>query len=493
MQEAANITTIDGSGGDDGIDCFRGEIDGEITIFQHKYHTGRLEYTQKRQISDSLDRAQEEHSGLEKWILLIATEFTPTEHEWFQEEIVSPNSGIDIEYWNKPKIENRLIQYDFLIERYFNESLFATGKKIDDAFDFMSGDPVDKVVGAGDMLRDLKEKYSHLGVEFNYNSEEGKYEAFFNPEFDIEISAEMDINEEKAEKLQDGEEVELSKDEVEELDISPGIFDVESDEIDSILIQPSYKSIEKDLRIEIPSSGFQKGLTFTVEDLSDDGIKIRSKNDLFDLYIMTHDESSEGEIGYETDLINEPIHRIAEFIEFLNQLEESDNFLIRDSETDEIIFRAGGEMIAIPEELELVEIFTNNLYDIEAYTGKSFIMTEDWDEEDISNARIVRDLLVDGEADVSWSSFEFTVPSSNAHQLLDIYDKEGTLTDAQIKMEEYRLPILEEEVEFEMVTVELPSSDLKNRDTIEDQLEKGEPVKLEFTPEDSAVMKNGSQ
>jgi hypothetical protein len=33
MEEAESVRTIDGSGGDDGIDCFKGQTQGNITIF----------------------------------------------------------------------------------------------------------------------------------------------------------------------------------------------------------------------------------------------------------------------------------------------------------------------------------------------------------------------------------------------------------------------------------------------------------------------------
>lgn len=47
MEEAESVRTVDGSGGDDGIDCFKGQTQGIITIFQHKFFTGRLNHSRE--------------------------------------------------------------------------------------------------------------------------------------------------------------------------------------------------------------------------------------------------------------------------------------------------------------------------------------------------------------------------------------------------------------------------------------------------------------
>ena len=51
--EIEDVKLIEGSGGDKGVDGFRGEISGGVEIYQHKFFTHALKSSQKSQIKDS--------------------------------------------------------------------------------------------------------------------------------------------------------------------------------------------------------------------------------------------------------------------------------------------------------------------------------------------------------------------------------------------------------------------------------------------------------
>lgn len=118
VAEFHKAKAIEGSGGDEGIDAYIGEFSGEITtVFQHKYFTGRLSSSQKKQIEKSLETVHEKHA-IQKWILCIAKDFTPSEQKWFDSlEKKYPNTKMD--YWNASKIKSLLLTYLNIRESYF--------------------------------------------------------------------------------------------------------------------------------------------------------------------------------------------------------------------------------------------------------------------------------------------------------------------------------------------------------------------------------------
>ena len=82
--ENPKTQTIDGSGGDDGVDSFVGIFNGDIRVWQFKYFLDRLSSSRKKQIEKSLKTAKEKHK-LKEWILCLPMEFSKSETKWFQE------------------------------------------------------------------------------------------------------------------------------------------------------------------------------------------------------------------------------------------------------------------------------------------------------------------------------------------------------------------------------------------------------------------------
>lgn len=109
---------INGTGGDQGVDCYLGKFGGEITIFQAKYFLDTLKPKQRREIKHSLTRAQENHR-LHRWILCIPKDPTPSERTWF--DSLAPN----VEWWGETKLRSLLDKHGALAKRFFPDEEVA--------------------------------------------------------------------------------------------------------------------------------------------------------------------------------------------------------------------------------------------------------------------------------------------------------------------------------------------------------------------------------
>jgi hypothetical protein len=79
MRHFKNVKPVEGSGGDEGIDIYRG--DSFLTfrhIFQCKYFIDPLNQSHKRQITESLERVKD-REGLNCWTLCLPRNLNPTE------------------------------------------------------------------------------------------------------------------------------------------------------------------------------------------------------------------------------------------------------------------------------------------------------------------------------------------------------------------------------------------------------------------------------
>jgi len=93
--------TIDGAGGDLGIDCYIGRFGGRLATFQVKYFLGRLRKSQRAQIKRSLDVALSHHE-IEAWILCTPNDPTPAERDWLN------SLGPPTEWWGETKLRSSL-------------------------------------------------------------------------------------------------------------------------------------------------------------------------------------------------------------------------------------------------------------------------------------------------------------------------------------------------------------------------------------------------
>ena len=88
------LTSIDDSGGGDGVEFYLTFPDGRQWGWQAKFYfpNGRLTSSRKTSIQKSLQKACEKHPRLEKWFLCLPTNLTPDEQEWFDRKL--PGSSV---------------------------------------------------------------------------------------------------------------------------------------------------------------------------------------------------------------------------------------------------------------------------------------------------------------------------------------------------------------------------------------------------------------
>lgn len=84
----AGIKKVDGTGGDQGIDSFSGDLSDGPSIWQCKHFPNRIRYAQKNQISASIETAVRFHKP-SRWTLCLPIDLRSEEHKWFQTEIAN--------------------------------------------------------------------------------------------------------------------------------------------------------------------------------------------------------------------------------------------------------------------------------------------------------------------------------------------------------------------------------------------------------------------
>lgn len=117
LSKKFNAISINGSGGDGGIDCFTIANTEKIEIYQVKYFLNTLTNGQKQQIKKSLITASK-IAGISKWILVIPHDYTPGEKKWFDALNVF---GIELEWWGETILKNLLIEHPDISKQFFEE------------------------------------------------------------------------------------------------------------------------------------------------------------------------------------------------------------------------------------------------------------------------------------------------------------------------------------------------------------------------------------
>jgi hypothetical protein len=118
----ADIKRVDGSGGDKGIDSFRGTLTVGAAIWQDKHFRDRIRDPQKRQILDSIQTAFDEvHPAL--WTLCVPINLRTEEHEWFQSKVVAKYGGPEkIKLMQASDILRELIHNRPLRDAFFQDN-----------------------------------------------------------------------------------------------------------------------------------------------------------------------------------------------------------------------------------------------------------------------------------------------------------------------------------------------------------------------------------
>ena len=117
--ENKNFTSVDDSGGGDGVEFYMTLQNGDQWGWQAKYYVSeyvseyesanRLNVRRKRSIQNSLKRSCEIHPYLKKWILCTPTNFTTKEQEWFNDTLpqsIPDEMCVELIHWGKSEFNN---------------------------------------------------------------------------------------------------------------------------------------------------------------------------------------------------------------------------------------------------------------------------------------------------------------------------------------------------------------------------------------------------
>jgi hypothetical protein len=100
------FTSIDDSGGGDGVEFYLTFPNEEQWGWQAKYYYPQLrlsEHGRKTHIKNSLKTSCEKHPKLTKWFLCTPTNFTPGEQNWFNTELkgyIPEKMKVSLEHWS---------------------------------------------------------------------------------------------------------------------------------------------------------------------------------------------------------------------------------------------------------------------------------------------------------------------------------------------------------------------------------------------------------
>ena len=103
--EGGRFTSVDDSGGGDGVEFYMTLPNGDEWGWQAKfYHPERRlsVSSRKRSIKGSLEKACQTHTHLKKWILCTPSNFTRPEQDWFENTLcqsIPENMSVELEHW----------------------------------------------------------------------------------------------------------------------------------------------------------------------------------------------------------------------------------------------------------------------------------------------------------------------------------------------------------------------------------------------------------
>ena len=147
------FTSVDDSGGGDGVEFYLTLPNGEQWGWQAKFYhhpKGRLDSSRKQSITKSLKKACEVHPNLKKWFLCTTSNFTPKEQEWFDNTLpqsIPENMHVELEHWgdsdfntwlSEPRFRGKLLYFFRKLEldlewfkTQFDKQMAGVGDKFD--------------------------------------------------------------------------------------------------------------------------------------------------------------------------------------------------------------------------------------------------------------------------------------------------------------------------------------------------------------------------
>ena len=149
--EKGRFTSVDDSGGGDGVEFYLTFPNGDQWGWQAKFYhpEPRLSKSgRKRSIKESLEKAHEIHPHLKKWFLCTPTNFTPDEQTWFDNTLrQSISEDIELKHWgdsdfndwlSEPRFSGKLHYFFGELEldmSWFETQFYKQKAAIGDKFD----------------------------------------------------------------------------------------------------------------------------------------------------------------------------------------------------------------------------------------------------------------------------------------------------------------------------------------------------------------------
>jgi hypothetical protein len=118
MAEWPNANPVEGRGGDEGIDCYIGQIDGEMNVFQFKYFLDGIGRSQKTQIMKSLETVLCLHQP-QTWTLVIPVNMNIHQQRWFA-SLSKKYTNIRIDWWGETKLISLLSKHIGIAQSFFD-------------------------------------------------------------------------------------------------------------------------------------------------------------------------------------------------------------------------------------------------------------------------------------------------------------------------------------------------------------------------------------
>lgn len=131
----AILTSIDDSGGGDGVEFYLTYDNGDIYGWQAKYFCRLNEGGRKEQIKKSLQTTYDKHPNIKKWFLCSKSNFTPDEKNWFDDDLANTtkngrtvlptNHNVELIHWGESELLNYLRDYPAINRFFFSEKLLT--------------------------------------------------------------------------------------------------------------------------------------------------------------------------------------------------------------------------------------------------------------------------------------------------------------------------------------------------------------------------------
>jgi len=133
--DGAALTSVDDSGGGDGVEFYITMSNGEVYGWQSKFFDRLNEGGRKEQIKKSLQTSYKKHLALKKWFLCSKSNFTPDEKSWFEddlsnttknnEKVLPDDSDVELIHWGESELLECLKDYPAIHKFFFSEKLLT--------------------------------------------------------------------------------------------------------------------------------------------------------------------------------------------------------------------------------------------------------------------------------------------------------------------------------------------------------------------------------